>query len=315
MVLLYQFAAPALSAAQDQPSLSASAPEHIQEAIEETLAQRHPKDTAQWWRSLGPGAPPIIIRMYEESKQIFHRVRLLQGLGWFDDPVALEFIKKQGTVADADSSIRNTVVKTVGVTQGVRELAFVSDFLKHPNPQTRWTAADVLRRMHDPRAEQALAEYLKGEKVEWIVSKVLAATSEQDKTKAAVLVMPVALTLSKDFEGVWTGFWVFSKKASSKSALVSEALGVEIKSVSAVMKIFSEDARSGKSAREFQWENLKPREGSSTKFSGVLIQSVSPLKKYEIQGELTRETGQLLLEFRSPTLGMVALLTRDTKPN
>ncbi len=298
-------------------------PDQIQEAIDETLAQRHPKDNAQWWRSLGEGAPPIIIRMFEDSKQVFRRVRLLQGLGWFDDPVALDFIKKQALAAGDDNSIRNAAIKTVGVTQGVKELGFVSEFLKHPHPQTRWTAADVIRRMHDPRADQALQEYLKGEKVEWIVSKVLSASGE--KVKAAPLVIPTALTLSPEFQGRWIGIWAVLKKAEKPQAkelenttIESETLEVELKlelgRLGAVVRAHAAKAAKASVGREFHLENLKPREGSQTKLAGVLVQGGTPVQKYEIQGELTRETGELLLDLRSPAFGMVTLLKREPKP-
>src|SRR5947209_2862765 len=73
-----------------------SAPAHamtdteIQNAVNGVIAQRHPTDTADWWRSLGAGAPHVIISMYESTTHIYHRLRLLQGLGWFDDPQAVD---------------------------------------------------------------------------------------------------------------------------------------------------------------------------------------------------------------------------------
>src|SRR5436305_8117694 len=102
------------------PAGADSSTDAIQHQIESVLAQRHPTDTPEWWRSLGPPAPAVIISMYQNTSHIYHRLRLLGALAWFDDPVAVDFLKKQAE-SSGDDVVVSAAIKSVGISQGAKE--------------------------------------------------------------------------------------------------------------------------------------------------------------------------------------------------
>lgn len=146
--------------------------------IREIITQRHPTDTAETWQSLGEGAPQAMIAMYEKTPRVYERLRLLQGLGWFDDPDAVAFLKDQARQQD-NSVFRRAAVDAVGRSQGVRESDFVKGFLDHPDPQTRLAAAQALQRMirsspgvDSSALESRLQSFRASEKTKWVVQRL-----------------------------------------------------------------------------------------------------------------------------------------------
>jgi HEAT repeat protein len=66
-------------------------------------------------------------------------MRLIQGLGWFNDSAGVDFIKQQAQ-SSLEGPVRNAAIRTIGITQGVNEIEFLSKFLSDPNPQIRLAA-------------------------------------------------------------------------------------------------------------------------------------------------------------------------------
>jgi hypothetical protein len=136
----------------------------LEQAIQDVIIQRHPTDTPEWWRELGPEAPRVIIGMAEKAPRLYQRLRLVEALGWFDDQRAVEYLKRQADSA-SNGVIRNAAVKAIGNSQGAKELEFVSKFLKHSDPQTRKAAAQAVHKINAPKLKSFESQHgrVKGE--------------------------------------------------------------------------------------------------------------------------------------------------------
>ena len=186
---------------------SAATDAEIESSIDVVLSQRHPKETAAWWRSLGPAAPRVMIGMYRKTDDTYRRIRVVEALGWFSEsPEALEFLKELGESADAADVVRMAAIRGVGRSQGARELDFVAGFLKHPDAQTRLTAAETLKGMDDPRAKDRLEAFLSSEKAGWLVARV-----RGEPVAVPGKLKPVSSSedrVNPAFSGEWQGFWI-----------------------------------------------------------------------------------------------------------
>jgi hypothetical protein len=199
----------------DPGALWARSEAEIRQDIQAALSQRTPGESPEWWRALGPDAPPVIIRMYGESRNAYHQTRLLEGLSWFDqDRSAVEFLKTQARLSSNDV-IRNAAITSLGISQGAREESFIADFLKDADPQTRLAAAQALARMRTPSAEARLKTYLEEEKTPWIRQKLLSSPRPRASGLGERVIAPQAPEAPADWAGVWKGY-----------ELVSDAQGV-----------------------------------------------------------------------------------------
>jgi hypothetical protein len=193
-------------------NLAASSPvraesdEQIKAAIEDVLSQRHPRDTPTWWRGLGENAPRIMIQLYQNSAKIYHRVRLLEALGHFDQSKeALDFLKQESQET-TDDVLRNTAVLAVGRAAGEKELEFVEEFLTHKDPHTRYAAARAFQLMKGTRARDILTKYRTTEKTSWIIAKL-----DDSPLRGVSLLQPVASNADatkSPLLGKWEGIWI-----------------------------------------------------------------------------------------------------------
>ena len=179
----------------------------IEAAIHQAFSERHPKETVEWWRSLGPGAPAVIMRMYEAPNQpVRVRERLVEALGAFEgNAQAEEFLRKQAESSN-DDVVRLGAIQAVGQAGGAREAEFISEFLSHSDPQTRLVAAQALQKIDDPDAQARFAQYLKKEQAPWIVAKL----THQPPVPLPRL-SPVSSSEDRPapgFNGKWAGLWV-----------------------------------------------------------------------------------------------------------
>lgn len=154
--------------------------EKMREKIEQVISQRHPTDTPDWWRSLGPDAPPLIIKMHQQTDHIYKQLRLLEALAWFDDPEAQEFIRNQA-MKTKNSVIRNAALRTLAYSQGARAIDFIEPFLKHSDDQTRLASAQALQIIlkneeissaDATNANDLLTEFQNTEPKKWVVDRL-----------------------------------------------------------------------------------------------------------------------------------------------
>ena len=318
-------------------SAAAKSAAEIQEDIEMVLKQRHPTDTGDWWKGLGPNAPSVIMKMYEDSEHIYHRIRLLQGLGWFDDPASVEFIKQQAQ-STPDDVIRNAAIKSVGISQGAKEEEFIAKFLKHSDPQTRLAAAETLKRINDAQARAILEKYMAEEKAQWILQRL---RNERSTPRALVPVTSSEDRLSPDFAGTWEGFWV-APVVDSLKALESDPAVLRLKVENATTvsgELSLKVAQPQGSSVRTRSRTLKvTAKGKAAHFSGILVEQESPsvaasarpggaadgapeatprahrevrTREYSFEADLVHRAGALMLEVRSPAIGATLIVRRE----
>ncbi len=201
----------------------------IKQKIERKISLRHPDDTAEWWRALGPRAPKVMIPMVAETDNTYHRLRLIEALGWFqDDAEAAAFLKDQAKKEGQEDVLKYAAIRSVGRAQGVKELEFVAGFLEDPDADARVAAADTLKRMKDPAAEQRLSKYLAEEKTPWVVAKVKGEPPPISKTPIRSNAQRVAEMNDSvaALAGTWKGVWVKPKagKGSGMATGKGEAI-------------------------------------------------------------------------------------------
>lgn len=177
----------------------------IRTAIEDAIAVRHPKDTLEWWRSLGPQTPKILIQMYSSSSHIYHRMRLLQALAAFDDPDAVAFLKQEASKTP-DDVIRNAAIRAVGVSQGGKEREWLASQLEHSDPNTRIAAFEALRSSGDSLSRDLANRHLQKEKTDWARGKM------KGESPSLPAKLPVVGStedrIRGDIEGKWRGVWM-----------------------------------------------------------------------------------------------------------
>lgn len=184
------------------------APGQIRNEIQGLLGDRHPKAGAEWWQALGPGTPGVILQMLGEGPTLSDRIRLLQGLAWFDDPAATAALKTEAETTGS-GVVRNAALRTLGISQGPKELEFLEKFLKHPDVQTRYATAEALKRMGDGGANEILRRYLASEKAGWVSKKL--AHEPLGPTGPIQVTASSEDRLSPDWAGKWEGFWLEAK--------------------------------------------------------------------------------------------------------
>ena len=286
--------------------------EEIRTAIEETLLQRHPTDTLEWWRTLGPMAPKVIISVYESKSHIAHRIKLLQGLSAFDTSESVEFLKKQAQAA-SDDVIRTTSVKGVGVAAGARESEFLSKYLHHEDPQTRLTAAQALAAaaaQGDARARSMLEQFRREEKN----SMVLARLANQLPGPTAVL-KPVSTSedqLSPELAGEWTGLWIKPQKKARKGVLAEELVLRLRREGANDLKgdVLLSSPRTGRT-----WlGTIEQVTGKASAFAGAFIlkaQGQDPRVELPFEAQLHNEGDSLMLVVHVRRLGVWAILKKS----
>jgi len=199
----------------------------IEAAITQTLKQRHPSDTPEWWKGLGPKAPAVIRRMYEQSRKTYHKVRLIQALGWFHDPENKDFIKEQVTNSDL-AVVRNYGLRTLAIGFEDQEIEFLSKYLRHANLETRYFAADAIKRIADSTgsedAKAILEHFSETESSKWIVEKL---EGKKPKVQFSKKLVPTEvevarkeLVLPHSFKGKWVAFAPELKKDRSQAVFL-----------------------------------------------------------------------------------------------
>lgn len=293
----------------------------IEAMIEDVLAERHPTDQPNWWRALGANAPQIIIGMYENSSHTYQRLRLLQGLGAFDTPEAGQFLKRQAEEA-TDDVIRNTSIRSVGNSQGAKETEFIAKFLKNTDPQTRYAAAETLRRLNDARANEVLEQYLKTEKLPWISQKLNGILPRPTGT-----LTPVASSedrISSEFPGEWRGYWITPRGATEKG-MKAEQVYLQIKSDGPnELKAELHVKKNKNQTRKWRIDRIL---GKTTHLTGVLIEEKTPepspspsvsasvktviREEFPAELDLSQQSGNRIIEIHVKKVGMFLILRKD----
>jgi hypothetical protein len=149
----------------------ASSEVEIRQAIQNVLKVRHPSESGNWWQSLGPTAPGIIISMYHESHSIYEKIRLVDSLAWFDDSAATHFLKNEAK-NNPNRVIQSSAIRALSLSQGMKERDFLSQSLLNKDPVLRAETAKALSHISDPEADKMLGTFLAKEKNTRVSSEV-----------------------------------------------------------------------------------------------------------------------------------------------
>ncbi|MFL5813864.1 MAG: HEAT repeat domain-containing protein [Bdellovibrionia bacterium] len=188
----------------------------LEEIIQEKISERHPTDTPVWWQSLGPEAPHAIIALYGKTQGIYQRLRLVEALGWYHDPEAIAFLKKQAESSQQDA-IRNGAIQSVGNAAGASETDFIAGFLSHDDPQTRVAAGQALRKIATPKANTLLEKFYQKEQMPWVKDRIQEAPVGVPKSRGPLLRLSSKApdSLKPEFAGNWKGILVLPASSST----------------------------------------------------------------------------------------------------
>jgi len=195
-----------------------SASSELEKQIETIISMRHPpSDEAQWWRSLGPDAPPVIQAMYREESGTYRRQRLLQGLAWYGDEASQAFLREEADRQE-NSMVKRSAIRALARSDAPGNLEFLEKFLDHHDGQIRYATARALQRWHSVASvREVLDRHRRGEKVEWVKKKL--ARPLNTASKVAAQVNPslgqsshLGGALHRKFFGEWEGLALFPHK-------------------------------------------------------------------------------------------------------
>lgn len=325
LMLLAGLAPPMANASgqgDDSASDSPPAAQALQNQIQSVIQERHPTDTPDWWKGLGPQAPAVIMSMYQSSSHIYQRIRLVEGLGWFDDSTATQFLKEQAQNA-TDDVIRNASITSIAISQGAKEEDFIANFLQSDDPETRYTAASALKRIGDARSRELLTGYLSTEKLAWLRDKVI----HQQVTQP---VGPLRIAthaerrLNAAFDGHWTGFWVEpSRGSASASGMKSDPATLDLTlrngtDLSGELRIHHPKPAPAGADASVRY-SLQRIVGRDTRVSGIFSRTLAdatgkgPARREQVSfdAELVQKDGITVLHFVMPEALGTMIVRRD----
>jgi hypothetical protein len=293
---------------------SARTDAEIEQAIRGVLMQRHPTDTAEWWRALGERAPAVILKVYENSSHIFDRGKLIQALGYFDDQSVVEFLKEESR-RTPDDVLRNVAIRSIGEVRGAVELDFIATFLKHADPHTRLAAAESLRKTRDPRAEALVEKFTTEEKTKWVVSTLKGVIPTPSGPLKVVATSEDRL--NREFAGTWRGYYVVPR-ADSQVGMTSEQAILRIE-VDGAASLKGELTLKGKKrVRSFL---ITRGVGKASRFTVTFAEQISAAERAKPgakapelisgDGEITGQAGKLVVLFRAPAPVGTLIVRRD----
>ncbi len=285
----------------------------IDEEIQNVVSQRHPKDTPEWWRGLGPTAPRVMIALYEKSDQTYVRLRLVEGLAYFsEDSKAVEFLKQQADLT-SDDVIRNSAIRSVGISQGAKEIDFVSKYLHHTDAQTRLMAAQTIQGINDPQVKTLLEQYKKEEKAKWIIDRLNGRF--QTPTQPLEIVSSSEDRVNPILSGVWSGVLIYPLLSKSGMTVVTAELKFEGKTKSELKGKISLLFKK-KATQNFV---LKGLFNKGVLLKGLLPKEISPIldvrknkiQDFEFDGDIQEFQSLYLLRLSLPQLGGNLIVRRN----
>lgn len=279
----------------------------LKSQIQMMLEERHPSGDLGEWKKLGSRAPEIMIHLIETSQRMDQQARLLAGLGAFETPQVVRYLKKKSNSTTTDSILRCEAIRSLGRSQNRKELKFISGFLKHEDPQTRLAAAETLKEMNHFEADLILGDYVTHEKTHWIVSRLNgdfpnpAQNLRSHQKKRFQSQTDILL-------GEWRGFWISS--VNSK-ALTSE---------NAILTISKNPAQDMTG-----WVTVQRKDGikrlkltefkrGSKQFSGQILDETLNSKPAPFLAELLETETQVLINLKITSQGDVLVVQKNMVP-
>jgi hypothetical protein len=279
----------------------------LKKEIQSLLEDRHPSESREEWKKLGPGASSVILKMLESTRRVDHRARLISGLAAFQSPAVVRFLKKEALSSSTDSILRSEALHSLGASQNVKELKFIAGYLKNEDPQIRLAAAETLKEMNHFQADTLLGDYVSHEKTAWIVSRLngefpdpVQNSRHSQKKKGQVAQAAIS--------GKWTGF------------LVSSFNGEELKSESALLTISGEQMKEMTGGVSIQKKGgvkrlkLNELRKTSEGFSGLISEDTSNSAPIPFQAEVYSLEGHVFMNLKFSSQAGILVLQKNMIP-
>jgi hypothetical protein len=73
---------------------------------------------------------------------------------------------------ESKAVLQNAAIRSIAISQGMKEQEFLTQSLNHPDPIVRAETAKSISEIKDPKADKLVGQYLTQEKTSWVVKKV-----------------------------------------------------------------------------------------------------------------------------------------------
>ncbi len=160
----------------------------IRDAVESAIRMNHPHENGNWWKSLGPKTPDILISLYRADATLYEKIRLIDGMAWFDTPEVVAFLKSEYE-SNSNDVIKTAAVRSIVISQGMKEETFINKALLSADPRMRMGIGKILSASWDPKARKRVERMIANEKTDWVLIKLkkqLKNEQKKDEKKSAL---------------------------------------------------------------------------------------------------------------------------------
>ncbi|HUP57176.1 MAG TPA: HEAT repeat domain-containing protein, partial [Bdellovibrionota bacterium] len=222
-----------------------------------------------------------------------------------EDTTAVAFLTDEAS-STKKSVIRVAAVQALGESQGEKVLEELGDYLKHPDPQTRFAAAKAIDRIGTEKSRSVLDEYLPGEKAAWIGARIKAERAPVPVEAPAGLEGLGA----GDWVGEWKGHWI-EPGPRPREDLRSVPVTFKIAQAEAALQGEVTLTEPGAQARRLQ---IQPGPVSAKgRWAGRISRvgkAGEKIPSYAFDALLEKQAGRWVVLFRIPDLSVTAILGR-----
>lgn len=125
----------------------------LQDQITERLRRIHGVDNPrETWRALGPEAPAVMIAMFKKSDVHMDRLRLLEAIGFFEDPVAHRFIKDE-LKSNSSSLERSACLRGLSNAGDADSIKIIQEFTNDSDLNVRKEASRLIKLQEEAATE------------------------------------------------------------------------------------------------------------------------------------------------------------------
>ena len=111
------------------------------------IKDRHPQPHAEFWTAHAQSAPPILRQMYGETHSTYEKARILESLAWYKEAETTQLLKSVAR-REKNPYVISRAVRSVAVSQGLREESYLTQMSRHSDPIVRRDALSVLDRLY-----------------------------------------------------------------------------------------------------------------------------------------------------------------------
>jgi hypothetical protein len=209
---------------------SAATVEEIREQIKNKMSDRHPTDSSEFWTQLGPDAVPVLQQMYTDTKSVYEKSWLIDGMSHFQDPSIGTLLEDQIQNDGDNSVLKRKMLDALVESQGDAAAPFAEPYLKDSDAQTRLAVARALKNYtSNEQTKKKLADFTANEKLAWVKTDYEKSGDEHaDLLKRngsiyapteAAKPTPTPLP-EKDWAGEWKGVYVTATKSQAANLVL-----------------------------------------------------------------------------------------------